>query len=353
MSPIEGELRAAAPQRRRRPPDSAFYQQRLPSCNPNWSPRAVWPFPIALGALFISIGLALLHVSSETPEFTLDYTHCLATGDDRSNRSCAEIIHARAGASCKCSMDFRLEQPFPRDVYLYYALTNFHQSHRAFMISRDDGQLRGDVAKVPSPRCHPLTHTVRDNRTLPVAPCGLIANSLFNDTFVLELLDPVHRVPLVGGGSVWPHESRLKFRNPPGDDLRRALQNISRPPAWSRELWELDPANPANNGFQNEDLINWMRSPALPNFRKRHRRVNHSVAPFERGLPRGEYRLNIRYTYPVVSFGGSKSIVLSSPSLMGAKNPFLGQLFLAVGIVKVLIGCVLFAVFYFDKPDAR
>ena len=39
-----------------------------------------------------------------------------------------------------------------------------------------------------------------------------------------------------------------------------------------REVWELDTVNPGNNGFQNEDLIVWMRTAALPNFRKLYRR---------------------------------------------------------------------------------
>ncbi|XP_058119979.1 cell cycle control protein 50A-like [Anopheles ziemanni] len=351
MSRIETNQEAGRRIGRRRPAESAIYQQRLPAWSPNWSPQAVWPFLIGFGIVFIAIGMSLLHVSYQTPEFTLDYTHCPAL-DDRANRSCAEIINLRPGGSCKCVVSFTLDQPMPRAVYFYYALSNFYQNHRTFMISRDDGQLRGDVAKNPSPRCHPLTHTVRDNRTLPVAPCGLIANAMFNDSFVLELTAPFSRVPLVSGGSAWAHERRLKFRNPPGEDLRAALQNVSRPPAWSRELWELDPTDPDNNGFQNEDLISWMRSPALPNFRKRHRRVDHSVAPFERGLPPGTYRLIVQYTYPVAAFGGGKSIVLSAPSWMGARNPFLGFLFSVMGIIKLLLGCILCVVrFFFSKSD--
>uniref|UniRef100_A0A182MFC4 Cell cycle control protein 50A n=1 Tax=Anopheles culicifacies TaxID=139723 RepID=A0A182MFC4_9DIPT len=238
-------------------------------------------------------------------------------------------------------------QHFPKNVYVYYALENFHQNHRLFVISRDDGQLRGNVEKTPSPRCRPLDYVYRDNQTLPIAPCGLIANAIFNDTFHLYQQQTPHRsVPLIGGGSVWPHERKLKFRNPPGD-LREALTNFSRPPSWSRELWELDAQNPDNNGFQNEDLINWMRSAALPSFRKQHRRVDHSVTPYEDGMPSGNYSLHILYTYPVTTFGGRKSFVLSSPSWMGARNPFMGYLFLAVGTLKLILSCALFAVSFY------
>ncbi|XP_049301253.1 cell cycle control protein 50A-like [Anopheles funestus] len=251
------------------------------------------------------------------------------------------------GATCRCVVNFTLDQHFPKDVYFYYALENFHQNHRLFVISRDDAQLRGNVEKTPSPRCRPLDYVQRDNLTLPIAPCGLIANAIFNDTFNLyQQHTPQRPVPLIGGGSVWPHERTLKFRNPTGN-LRQALANFSRPPSWSRELWELDAQNPDNNGFQNEDLINWMRSAALPSFRKQHRRVDHSVAFFEDGLPRESYTLHIRYTYPVASFGGRKLVILSSPSWMGARNPFMGYLFLTVGTLMLILSCTLFAVHYF------
>lgn len=68
-----------------------------------------------------------------------------------------------------------------------------------------------------------------------------------------------------------------------------------KPRDWHRELWDLDPDNPENNGLQNEDLIVWMRTAALPNFRKLYRRVDHSEEPFTKGLPKGNYTLDIKY----------------------------------------------------------
>lgn len=58
----------------------------------------------------------------------------------------------------------------------------------------------------------------------------------------------------------------------------------------------------SSNGLQNEDLIVWMRTAALPNFRKLYRRVAFSKLPTLNGkLPgrdagsNGYYRLDIDY----------------------------------------------------------
>lgn len=59
----------------------------------------------------------------------------------------------------------------------------------------------------------------------------------------------------------------------------------------------LDTKHEDNNGLQNEDLIVWMRTAALPNFRKLYRKINHTDREeFKEGLPKGTYTLNIDYS---------------------------------------------------------
>ena len=67
-------------------------------------------------------------------------------------------------------------------------------------------------------------------------------------------------------------------------------------------MWDLDKDNPGNNGLQNEDLIVWMRTAALPNFRKLYRKINHKQPgsgleqKFKEGIPKGNYTLTIDYS---------------------------------------------------------
>lgn len=48
--------------------------------------------------------------------------------------------------------------------------------------------------------------------------------------------------------------------------------------------------------LQNEDLIVWMRTAALPTFRKLYRKVKHDEVGFGEGLVKGLYTLKVEYS---------------------------------------------------------
>ena len=66
---------------------------------------------------------------------------------------------------------------------MYYGLTNYYQNHRRYVRSRDDGQLHGYTKDKNSllDDCAPFkTKSIKSGLEQPIAPCGAIANSLFN-----------------------------------------------------------------------------------------------------------------------------------------------------------------------------
>lgn len=243
-----------------------------------------------IGIAFIPVGIGLLHFSDEVNEFSIDYTHCVSSN----NTKCSDIIANNSGSSCTCKLDFNLTKDFFGDVYMYYGLTNFYQNHRRYVKSRDDNQLLGRLDDTVSTDCEPFLWAETNFTKKPIAPCGAIANSLFNDTLTLHSVQLNKDVPLIKTGIAWPSDKNIKFRNPAGD-LKQAFARFEKPRNWGKAIYELDTKDASNNGFQNEDLIVWMRTAALPTFRKLYRRVNHTDPPFTKGLMAGNYTLTVDY----------------------------------------------------------
>lgn len=281
--------------------DSAFKQQRLPAWQPILTAGTVLPTFFVIGVAFIPVGIGLLYFSDEVKEHIIDYTNCNATNHFHDNglpKKCADVIAANPIEECMCKITFELATEFAGKVYMYYGLTNFYQNHRRYVKSRDDTQLLGLLNLEVSRDCAPFDYYEeeenQEKKRIPIAPCGAIANSLFNDNLTLYSLKHDTPVPLLRTGIAWPSDKTIKFKNPEGN-LTEAFKDFRKPKNWTKNIYELDETDKDNNGFQNEDLIVWMRTAALPTFRKLYRRVDHSQDGFKNGLLAGNYTLQIKY----------------------------------------------------------
>ncbi|KAL6105798.1 tmem30a [Pungitius sinensis] len=332
----------------KKPDNTAFKQQRLPAWQPILTAGTVLPAFFVIGLIFIPIGIGLYVTSNNIKEYEIDYT-----GADPNDTcyNCSQNFTWNSTTPCVCSVPFTLAQPFESNVFMYYGLSNFYQNHRRYVKSRDDSQLNGDLSalKNPSKECEPY----RTSGAVPIAPCGAIANSLFNDTLELFSIDSDGNrsaVPLVKKGIAWWTDKHVKFRNPGGNDnLTIAFKDTSKPVNWRKPVFEMD-TDPENNGFINEDFIVWMRTAALPTFRKLYRIIQKKPSGTPT-LASGRYVLDITYNYPVRSFDGRKRMILSTISWMGGKNPFLGIAYITVGSICFFLGVVLLIIHH--KYDTR
>ncbi|RVE57032.1 hypothetical protein OJAV_G00212250 [Oryzias javanicus] len=332
----------------KKPDNTAFKQQRLPAWQPILTAGTVLPAFFVIGLIFIPIGIGLFVTSNNIKEFEIDYT---GVEVDTPCYNCAKNFSWNSTTPCVCAVNFTLDQPFESNVYMYYGLSNFYQNHRRYVKSRDDSQLNGVESNLrqPSKECEPY----RTSEGLPIAPCGAIANSLFNDTLTLYYIPPNGTklsVPLTKKGIAWWTDKHVKFRNPGGSaNLSTAFQGTAKPVNWRKPVYELD-EDSENNGFINEDFIVWMRTAALPTFRKLYRIIQKKPNSTPT-LSSGKYVLEIAYNYPVLSFDGRKRMILSTISWMGGKNPFLGIAYITVGSICFFLGVVLLIIHH--KYDTR
>lgn len=344
-------------------------------------------------------------------------------------------------------------------VYLYYQLTNFYQNHRRYAKSYLVDQMLGTVYQSGSSaldECEPLTN----NGSLILNPCGLIANTLFNDKITLATSSGTDGHPkLDTTGIAWPSDKQHKFAQPvqyckkgssssttcsdPKVSGHDVVGTPPRPPASLSPLLcsrrhahvrTLLPACPDQppplscalqtgtdyefakvsatdsdvsdclgstcsdsicsslglpdgckgyhcddpeyyncdagyyayyypeddtqqylyetfpevvsplQGVNNEHFIVWMRTAALPTFRKLY-------GVIDTDLKKGSsVTIQVEANFDVDGFKGTKSLVLSTVTWFGGKNAFFGVAFLVVGSICLVVGVMLEANLLYNGP---
>ncbi|KAF8226231.1 cell cycle control protein [Tricholoma matsutake] len=352
----------------RRPANTAFKQQRLKAWQPILTPKTVLPTLFIIGIIFAPIGGLLIWGSSLVSEITFDYTDCENLNPSNSNGSLSfsampsnkfsyrlrssdnnakpttpryafldntsNATVTDVSAKRQCVVEFDVPADLEHTVLFYYKLTNFFQNHRRYVKSLDSNQLKGTAVSTKTldgGDCKPLS-TING---IAIYPCGLIANSLFNDTFSSPvLLNPSggnlssEIYQFSSSGIAWPGEAK-KYASAPGYNN---MSLIVPPPNWRERFpFGYTAEDPPPNLHNDEHFQNWMRTAGLPTFTKLYGRND------TQNMSKGTYRLIIGLNFPVLPYKGTKSFVISTVSWIGGKNPFLGWAYVAAASVFVLL----------------
>jgi hypothetical protein len=226
-----------------------------------------------------------------------------------------------------CNRTLKVPKHMKQPIYVYYQLDGFYQNHRRYVKSRNDKQLRERGSANDTDGCSPEDTTANG---VPIVPCGLIAWSLFNDTYNLTRNN--QQLVINKSGISWKSDRDHKFGN---DVFPRNFQNGT--------LIGGGRLNSSKPLSQQEDLIVWMRTAALPTFRKLYGKV-------EVDLQEGDViSVTLKNNYNTYSFDGKKKLVLSTTSWLGGKNDFVGIAYLTVGGLCFFLAMV-FMLIYLIKP---
>eukprot|EP00906_Rhabdomonas_costata_P005088 RCo007628 len=381
--PEQSPAPAADPaSRSKKPEDTPFKQQRLPAWQPVLSPPWVISCFLVVACAFIPIGAVIIIASGKVVEYEVQYDNlvCLPVGSP----SCTTWA--------KISIDREMTPP----VYVWYKLDNFYQNNRRYAQSRSDAQLAGQsVSSGDISTCDPIQYygpgPSSFNRMY--APCGLIAWSMFNDSFEIFTpninfdgvdcsLNQTHCQRICAGtlaalysepatlctknGIAWASDVNKKFKAPAVEVVGgTVIHQVSNPnpsnSARPNYYFGEEPPNYFNLSVTpdfeaghvipiqtDEDFMVWMRTASLPTFRKLYRRFDTYTFPAGSTI-----FVKVTNRFGVSMFGGHKYFVIGTQTWIGGKNYFLGISYVVVGGVCFLLALVFVVKLLFTPRSGR
>lgn len=142
-----------------------------------------------LSVIFLVFGIVLVVFSAKVKDHLVRYdTKCTAP---------ALPVAGTPFIPSKCYVALSIPEDMEGPVFVYYELDNFYQNHRRYVKSKNVNQLQGEgVSSSDISDCSPIKYNsdLRKYRVISsslldnelASPCGLIAASFFNDTYILH-----------------------------------------------------------------------------------------------------------------------------------------------------------------------
>ncbi|KAG0289484.1 hypothetical protein BGZ96_006967 [Linnemannia gamsii] len=354
-----------------RPANTSFKQQRLKAWQPILTAKSVLPTFFIFGILFAPLGGLLVWRNGQVTEMSFEYTGCkdALTPTQAPNvnfvssssvgypnpmyiiGNATQTFEPAPGSPAgtashivavnRCTVNITIPADFQPPVMLYYKLTNFYQNHRKYTKSLDYKQLSGVPATVEEINGR---KGCKIEGAVPIYPCGLIANSMFDDTIVGLTAAPTD--PPTGGDYIFL-PNKIASPADKGKYTKYGYTNLSSiiPPAnWQYRY----PNGVYSDAFPPPDISTdehfqvWMRTAGWSTFLKTYGRGTEV-------LPKGNYQMTIDMRFPIDTYGGKKFIVISSIGAMGGRNNFLGIAYIVVAIICAALG-VVFTAFHIARP---
>ena len=218
MDPEEEKQRREVEAKVQKLRDSKFKQQKLPAWRPTPSYKSTMITFTIFGIVFLGLGILLSVMSDQIRE---EIVKNYDDGDE-----CKSKLYQN------CTIIRDIKEKIVAPVYVYYQLDNFYQNHRRYVKSRSFKQLQGSYIEADQlAECDPIK-TIKDlqpqitkfangtefssiDYARPAVPCGLVAKSLFNDTYYFKKQGALDFTKINTTGIAWESDVKYKFGNVP------------------------------------------------------------------------------------------------------------------------------------------
>lgn len=353
----ESDFKEVEKPKSRRPADNAFRQQRLKAYNPVFTAKTVIPLLVCIAVVFAPLGAGMWYASHVVKDLSIDYSQCerLANRDyftpipqqyldfnfNLKNTSKPpqalwrldeDPLQPFEDERRVCTVQFVVPDDMKGPVYFFYRLHNFYANHRRYAKSFSEDQIEGKAASIHTIKdttgqnCEPLLTDPATGKAY--YPCGLIANSLFNDTFsnTLTAVNATEKdYQMTTNGIAW-HTDKNRFKK-----TKYLHTDIVPPRNWYKMFPEGYNETNVPDVSKWFEFQNWMHTAGLPTFNKLAQRNDKDT------LHKGTYQVSVGLHFPVLPYNGKKYIYILQRLVIGGKNTFLGISWMVGGGVCLLV----------------
>jgi len=267
-------------------------------------------------------------------------------GADIANQETRKSITAKYDCNVTpCNITLDVIEDLKAPVRFNYKLVNFWQSHRVYLNSKSDDQLKGSVTTTSG--CSP-TSTMDG---LPIYPCGLLPQSIFTDRFTVDVLrdesvielcpscpktstqddfysnywDSFHDNGNWTQTGTWGGLADSKFKTP------STLDDST----FTRSSVFLNDTNLELPYPGNSDMIVWLHPATKETFMKPHREINFDL------LAGDKLEVTV-FDYFDAGVKGEKYVVFESTPRLGPSSPALSGCCFAIGFFSLCIALLIF-----------
>jgi hypothetical protein len=341
--------------KKHRPSSNPYWQQKLWSWDPVMTPTTIVVMFLLLGIIFLPVGTSIAGESDDLFQKKVVY------GGNGQELGCAL-------GDTDCTISIVVDKDMDGPLYVYYELENFYQNNIRYSANIPWDQLIGtnpgdiDEANLEN-NCDPLTK----NGTNTYYPCGLVANSFFNDIITLTAAGST----INGQTPAVTEMSTTNINLGIYDDLFKQVDGYESATVSTCTNFVCTslPSNPATckcydggatpyvfyypdddttqylyetypeiitpeEGVTNSHFKNWMNIAALPNFLKLY---GHIGGPFKKG---DVLEFNVVSNYDANDFDGSKSVYISEQYSLGLPNSHLGTIYIVTGTICLVVAVI-------------
>lgn len=303
---------------------------------------------LIIGVAFLPTGIYIQNLNNSVYEQKIKYDG----GNNDATTTCG-ISANNEGRTC--DLIFTLDDDIADDIYVYYGLTNFYQNHRLYVRSYSSEQMLGTQVSDLNDLKKNCYSQYQSNDSRILNPCGLIANSFFNDNIVFDHASS-NANEMKEDEISWESDDD-KFKQVEGFEYRvltsssqsctdvgldagceyykddnDIMYRYQYPDTGNyKYLYQSYPQINPILGVTDPHFMVWMRTAARPEFRKLYGII---PGPFTKGQ---QLKFGVECNFEVESFKGSKSLIISTLTSMGGRNKYIGVAYIVVSVFAFVL----------------